>query len=330
MGGGLDLDALDDSTFETLAKAGIDFDELLGAAGPDGVIAGHDELSRLFDLIDRFDRNGSVGSVATTRQAADGSVVTTASGELVLALRDEVDRARLGLGSPPSLPAGYQRALDALHRQGFTDVHLAAATPYFSQADQEWANHPYPKVPPEPGVTRTLHKAGCAPTALAMADVALRGKGIEPPSVADFAVEAGLSGSGTIGSNTMGMGRAWAEQHGLVFTAVTATDSSKKVDELWEGICAGGVAVVGVGPGHFTERSHVMVVNGCARDSFGQDWFFVVDPGRKDQSRRPGLNVDDTVVQDKSLDLGCGQLRISRAQLESELRHGYILSGGDQ
>ena len=45
----------------------------------------------------------------------------------------------------------------------------------------------------------------------------------------------------------------------------------------------GGVAVVGVGNGHFADEAHVVVINGYAKDKDGKEWFFVVNPGRRDQ-----------------------------------------------
>jgi len=336
---GLDLSDVDDATLASLGKAGVSMDELGGIAGDDLVISGHDELSRLFDLVDRVDRNGSRNSIDTSRTTSDGRKVSTASGELCLALRDEVDKARIARGTvgrtehvttgDRPTAAVYDLARSTLEARGFTDIHLAATTPYFNQGDERWATHLYPKSPPEPGVERVLRDAGCAPCALAMADATVRGSDVTPTDVADFAVRGRFSGSASgFGSDTMGMGRAWAEAHDLTFTAATARDQSRNVDVLRDGLVAGGVGVVSVGPGHFTNKDHVLVINGCAKDGNGADWFFVVNPGRKDQGARRGLNVDQVVVQDHSLNLRVGQVRISRDQLEAEMKHGFVLTGG--
>jgi hypothetical protein len=340
--GGLDLSDVDDATLASLGKAGVSMDELGGIAGDDLVISGHDELSRLFDLVDRVDRNGSRNSIDTTRTTDDGRKVSTASGELCLALRDEVDKARIarGIGEPTVLgtsrdlrptAVAYDRALSTLQAKGFTDIHLAATTPYFNQGDRAWATHPYPQNPPELGVERLLREAGCAPCALAMADATVRRSDVTPIDVADFAVQGGFSGTKSgVGSDTLGMGRAWASEHDLTFTEATAGAPSRNADVLRDGVVAGGVGVVSVGPGHFTNGKHVVVVNGYAKDRSGQEWFFIADPGRHDQSTRKGLNVDESVVQDRSLNLGAGQIRISRDQLEAEMRHAYVLTGGGQ
>ncbi len=232
--------------------------------------------------------------------------------------------------------ATHSRAISSLEARGFTDIHLPKNTPYFNQAYADasdgWAKHPYPKSPPVPGQTRTLDRSGCAPVALAIADATLRGSGTTPIQTADFAVQGRFSGSATgFGSDAHGMGKAWAAAQGLTYTAATSAVQKENVDTLRDGIINGGIGVVGVGvdrrtgQGHFTDRSHVVVVNGYAKDEKGAEWFFVVDPGRRDQSRGPHLRLDENVVQDKSLHLGAGQLRISREQLEAEIRHAYVL-----
>ena len=128
------------------------------------------------------------------------------------------------------------------------------------------------------------------------------------------------------------MGKAWAASHGLTYTPALGKDRSENVDTLRDGIIKGGIGVISVGvdartgEGHFTEKGHVMVVNGYAKDENGKEWFFVVNPGRRDQSKGPVLSVDENVVQDRSLHHGAGQLRISREQLEAEMKNGYVLS----
>jgi hypothetical protein len=321
-GAGLDLTSLDETTEGVLDKAGIGLGDLSRIAGNDNRIDGGEELSKLFDLIDRVDRDGSYDSIATTRRASDGSRVSTVSGDVARALKGEVDRARLGQGATPPSPA-YQKALATLEGSGLHDIHLASNTPHFYQLDAKWAGHPYPKSPPEEGSTRTLGDAGCAPCALAMADVTLRGPGSTPTSVGDFAIERGFSGlpSGQ-GSDTVHMGRAWAEDRGLLIREARLSDQTRNAETLWDRISSGGVGVVSVGSGHFTKGGHVLVVNGCARDTDGQEWFFVVDPGHRHPS-----NLDATLIREPSLPLEMGGLRISRSQLEHEMKGAYVLGG---
>ena len=373
--GPLDLNALGSRTDAILERAGIAPSALHDIAGGDGIIGGDDELSRLFDLLDSVDRDGSFDSIATTKRGADGRQVATTSGTLWTALQNEMESARLSRGggagrvgttltntiggdSAPREPSGvgeatqaetergplpnpnfragpaaYSKAITSLETQGFTEIHLTKDTPHFSQAHQDWGKHPYPKFPPGNGQSRTLGQSGCAPTALAIADATLRKSGTTPIQVADFAVQGGFSGTaGRSGSDTHGMGQAWAAANGLTYTAAISKDQGKNVDTLRDGIRNGGVGVIGVGVdpgtgrGHFTAKGHVMVVNGYAKDSRGNEWFFIVDPGRNNQERSPHLGPDQNLVQDRTLHLGAGQLRISREQLQAELRHGYVLT----
>jgi hypothetical protein len=344
--GGLDLTALGDGAQGILQRAGIGADALQTLAGADHVLRSHDELSALFDLIDRVDHNGHAGSIDTTKTTADGKTLPTLSGEVYEALQNKRETARLGadpassarrsLAALPSF-AVCQRSLTAIADKGFTDVHLVAV-PYFNQGQDPWATHPYPKSPPVPGETRTLAQAGCAPTALAMVDCALRGAGTTPNITADFAVRAGASGHPNgAGTDTAGLLRLWAEEHGLGLASGTSHDQSKNVDVLEAGLQAHGVALVSVGVdpstgrGHFTDSGHVLVINGCAMKD-GQEWFSVANPGRADQAHhhRDLLTVDDDVMKVGGAHNGVGQVWISRAQLEVEMRRCFVLRSGGE
>ncbi len=173
--GGMDLDGFSSATQEALRRAGVSSETLADAAGGDGRLDSQQELERVFDLLDRLDRDGSRHTLATSRELADGREVPTLRGAAVEALKNELERARInrdapGVAAPFPKSAGdvhaspgYQRALTALTAAGLTDIHLAKGTPYYNQADSDWASHPYPKSPPEAGVVRTLASAGCAP-----------------------------------------------------------------------------------------------------------------------------------------------------------------------
>ena len=84
--GGINVNDMDAKTQEKLKKAGISQKELVEIAGKDGKISGS-EYSRLFNLIDRSDRNGSSKSINTTDKG-----VQTQSGAAYEALQQEVDR----------------------------------------------------------------------------------------------------------------------------------------------------------------------------------------------------------------------------------------------
>lgn len=91
----LDLKDLDQGDKASLARAGLDAAKLARIAGQDGVIEGKAELGQLFAEIDKLDRDGSYGSIATTTRNPQGGEVATASGKALAALQAEVAEARL-------------------------------------------------------------------------------------------------------------------------------------------------------------------------------------------------------------------------------------------
>jgi hypothetical protein len=343
---GLDLDKLGADATTALQKAGVGADALATLAGADHKIAGHDDLSALFDLIDRVDHDGHANSLATTTTGADGKALPTASGEVWSALKNQLEKARLGGPvstkapemSAPKLPSQAQAAasLDKVRADGFTDVHLVVA-PYVNQQDPNVQNYPYPKSPPE-AEARALGKAGCAPCSLAILDAALRRSPIAPSETADFAVRNGVSGSPkSVGTDVAGLARAWAEHRGFELTEATSKNQHENVDALKAGLLAGGVALVSVGVdartgrGHFTDRGHVVVVNGCAMRN-GEEWFAVDNPGRRDQSKPHSdlLGVDANVMQVPGALHGVGQVWISRSQLEAEMKYAFVMRNGGE
>ena len=134
---------------------------------------------------------------------------------------------------------------------------------------------------------------------------------------------------GGSGTDTAGLARAWADNQGLALIAARSSDQSKNVDVLKAGLLADGIALVSVGPGHFTKEGHVLVVNGCAlRD--GQEWFAVANPGRANQAHSDrGLpTTDANVTQIAGASNGIGQVWISRTQLEAELKRCFVFRSG--
>ncbi|HVX93472.1 MAG TPA: C39 family peptidase [Polyangia bacterium] len=336
--GGLDAAALGADASAALEKAGIGAADLHALAGANGKIDTHAELGRLFDLLDRVDHDGHYRSIETR---TSGSNDPTVSGGAYDALAKDLATARL---RPPAQTAGARSSNEAMPSPrevetslaktaaaGFSEVHLAPVK-YRNQGRGDFASHPYPTSPAQPGAVRTIHSAGCAPCALAMADSALRGSPTRPETTADFSVRRGFSGRpGGAGTETSGLTKAWASERGDGFTATA------NLDILAAKIRAGGVALVSVGvdaangKGHFTDRSHVIVVNGVAKKD-GDDWFAVADPGREDQRhQRTGvLGTDLSVVQIPGASNGCGRVWISRAQLQKEMNRCFILEKGAQ
>jgi uncharacterized protein (TIGR02594 family) len=90
----LDVGKLPTRTGEALAATGMDLAALSRIAGRDGVISTAAEYNRLFDLLDRLDRNGSRQSIDTSRSQSDGTTRPTLSGEALGILMDEVQVRR--------------------------------------------------------------------------------------------------------------------------------------------------------------------------------------------------------------------------------------------
>lgn len=342
--GGLDAAAVAADASAALEKAGIGTADLHALAGADGKIDTHAELGRLFDLLDRVDHDGHYRSIETR---TSGSNAPTVSGDAYDALAKDLATARSKAPTQPSsgpvsrpeqMPssATISASNSAISAHGFTDVHLSPLK-YRNQGDSRWANHPYPTSSPQTEI-RSLHDSGCAPCALAMVDSALRGVPTRPEVTADFAVQNGFSGRpGVAGSDTNGLVRAWATGRGFSLTVANSTNQTTNADRLVAGIREGGVALVSVGTdpvqrlGHFTARNHVIAINGVAMKD-GEEWLAVADPGRRNQDDgRPGkLGVDDEVVRLSGADNGCGQVWISRKQLEKEMHRCFILEKGQQ
>ena len=264
---GLDIKALSPEAQAALKKAGIDQGKLAAIAGQDGVIKGQDELDALFTLVDTKDKNGSYHSIATT--TANGEA--TASGQLYEALKGEQERARLGgPAAGATKPAASDREpLGNAHHSGTTDAKYEAGVAALEGRGVH--RHPhrqehallqpggrtgvatvYPEGQREGLHSARIKEAGCAPTALAMADATLRGGGTLPADTAKFAVrsQAQRPAEGSAPTPTLwqGLGQgARPDLHAGDFEEPHQGEAQKEnVDTIRDGLKNGGVAVVGV------------------------------------------------------------------------------------
>ncbi len=342
-----DLD-VDDLTGEKTAASGgpTAAPEAPGLPPRTGPARLADELGRLYDALDRVARDGERPGSAGVTNSAQRRASAPAAGSGAAA-DAPVKHARGGrVGSPPgtiendkaALPsrADCQRSLAAIGAAGFTDVRLRPV-PYFYQGESSWSHEAYPRRPAVPGETRTIGRAGCAPTSLAMIDCGLRDSHLPPTMTAKFAVANDASGTpSSAGTNTAKLARLWAKDKGLALTEGLSARQSKNVDVLKAGLLANGIALVSIGAApvthvaHFSSQSHVVVINGCARRN-GEDWFAVADPGHRDQAAaRPPLSAtDDNVMKVGAALRGVGQVWISRTQLEAEMKRCYVLRSGN-
>ncbi len=129
-----------------------------------------------------------------------------------------------------------------------------AETPvvYYNQTDARWGNKPY-------GKTSTIGRAGCGPTALAIAVASLTGNKVTPYDVAQWSVANGglCEGSGSYHSLIPNGGR----HYGLTVTSI-GRDGKKLVEALQEG----KLVIAIMTKGHFTNSGHFIVLRGVTSD----------------------------------------------------------------
>ena len=145
-----------------------------------------------------------------------------------------------------------------------------AETPvvYYNQTDARWGNKPY-------GKTSTIGRAGCGPTALAIAVASLTGNKVTPYDVAQWSVTNGglCEGSGSYHSLIPNGGR----HYGLTVTSI-GRDGKKLVEALQEG----KLVIAIMSKGHFTSSGHFIVLRGVTEDGM----ILVADPASVKRSSK--------------------------------------------
>lgn len=145
-----------------------------------------------------------------------------------------------------------------------------AATPvvYYNQTDARWGNKPY-------GKTSTIGRAGCGPTALAIAVASLTSNKVTPYDVAQWSVENGglCEGSGSYHSLIPNGGR----HYGLTVTSI-GRDGKKLVEALQ----SGKLVIAIMSKGHFTSSGHFIVLRGVTEDGK----ILVADPASVKRSNK--------------------------------------------
>lgn len=129
-----------------------------------------------------------------------------------------------------------------------------AETPviYYNQTDARWGNEPY-------GKTSTIGRAGCGPTALAIAVASLTSNKVTPYDVAQWSMANGgvCEGSGSYHSLITNGGR----HYGLTVTSI-GRDGKKLVEALQ----LGKLVIAIMSKGHFTSGGHFIVLRGVTED----------------------------------------------------------------
>ena len=145
-----------------------------------------------------------------------------------------------------------------------------AETPvvYYNQTDARWGNESY-------GKTSTIGRAGCGPTALAIAVASLTNNRVTPYDVAQWSVANGglCEGSGSYHSLIPNGGR----HYGLIVTSI-GRDGKQLVEALQQG----KLVIAIMAKGHFTSSGHFIVLRGVTEDGK----ILVADPASVKRSNK--------------------------------------------
>ena len=149
---------------------------------------------------------------------------------------------------------------------------------YFNQGDEEWASEPFGVDPIGP--------YGCGPTALAMLVSSMTDTYVDPAEMAAWAAAMGYAAphSGSYLSIVAGT----AEHYGLDCASFPELD----VDALCQELATGGTFVALMGPGHFTQGGHFILIHGVTLT--GE--VLVADPNSRENSLMtwdPQLLIDE-------------------------------------
>ncbi len=137
---------------------------------------------------------------------------------------------------------------------------------YFCQGDEQWAELPFG--------SDTIGPYGCGPTAMAMAVSSMTDQTVNPQEMAQRAVELGC----------------WAKGHGSYhnIAGVIANDfelycesfDGRDADSLVNALISGKLLVALMGPGHFTNGGHFILLRGVTLS--GE--ILVADPNSRERS----------------------------------------------
>ena len=149
---------------------------------------------------------------------------------------------------------------------------------YFYQGDKLWENLYYG--------TDKISTHACGPTAMAMVVSSMTDTVIDPPAMSQWAVTHGhwARGSGSYHSIVMGI----ASDFGLTAESFKSRD----INDILDTLLSGKLLVALMGPGHFTQRGHFIVLRGVTLS--GE--ILVADPNSPDNSLKawdPQLILDE-------------------------------------
>ncbi len=139
---------------------------------------------------------------------------------------------------------------------------------YYNQTDQRWAEEPYG--------SDTIGRYGCGPTVMAMVVSTLTERPMDPAEMARHCVEQGYwaKKQGSYWSIVPGV----AEDFDLICSSLPPEETD--ADTIVQYLSTGQLLVALMGPGHFTNGGHFIVLRGLTLDGR----VLVADPASSDRS----------------------------------------------
>ena len=167
----------------------------------------------------------------------------------------------------PPTPAPDTELLEVDGKQILTGGSVDVT--YFCQSDDEWKDLPFG--------TDTIGPYGCGPTVMAMAVASMTDTDTDPAVMAAWAVEHGYwaKRSGSYLSIVLGTARSF----GLIAEPFT----SREADDVLDALSQGKMLVALMGPGHFTDGGHFILLRGITLS--GQ--VLIADPNSLENSLTP-------------------------------------------
>lgn len=208
-------------------------------------------------------------STALRRAAADiqSSLQTLASPP-----EPELDEIQLVDGSdlapPPRSSASFTiTALAARNGQEFLTGGIREIV-YYDQTSERWANELYG--------SDSIGGYGCGPTVMAMAVSTMTGEIVDPAQMAQHCVDHGYWAKKQGSYRTIVSGAA--QDFGLACTSLPPEEVN--YESLTRHLASGGLVVALMGPGHFTNGGHFIILRGVTLDGS----VLVADPASQERS----------------------------------------------
>lgn len=157
---------------------------------------------------------------------------------------------------------------------------LSSEIPLFHQWDERWGNNSY-------GSGETIATSGCGPTSAAMIITGLQGKMDGLDTNGDDIVDPGEAASYSLahGYRVQGQGTAWGLFADIGHKAgLSVREYSKsQYQQVYNELKKGNPVIASMGPGHFTQGGHFIVLVGLTEDGKIK----VNDPNKQECSDTP-------------------------------------------